>query len=146
MLTFVWFSDECLAPSPEKWKLCKGRECLGAHHCVISAECVLAHGWCPQVVGMKWSSRKSTMANKGAGIRDFGVRFAQSSLWSQLLLLSQAPTLSLNACVSFLHVGAGVMRLRCRKCSEEKREWNWWLLWGHIFSAASLAVFQLWNV
>lgn len=54
----------------------------------------------------------------------WGVISTKSSLWSQPLLLSQALTLPLNACVSFQHVGAGVMLPGCRKCSEEKRERN----------------------
>lgn len=89
---------------------------------------------------MKWNSRKSTMVR----VQDrslWRVWFAQLSLWSQPLLLSQALTLSLNACVSFQHIGAEVMLIVCRKCSEERKKQSWFLwgpsflLWLYLFSS-----------
>lgn len=59
---------------------------------------------------------------EGAGWGTLRVQFAQSSISSQPLLLSQALTLSLNVYMSFQYIGAGEMLIGCVKCSEEKRE------------------------
>lgn len=113
----------------------------GACQVFTTVSSVLSACWCTAytwVVWMKWNSRKSTM-----------VRVQQGGLWCHSLHNHQfglspsfylRPSL-LNVCVSFQHIGAGVMLHSYRKCSEEKRERGWWFLWGHIFFCYSLSCF-----